>query len=88
MAIASSMDMKVEWIDRVLGEIVEIREHINLLQEARNSKKKIEQLDREWEETAHLLWEINVEMVYKDYGIYIVSNYRIHIIRKMNELHF
>lgn len=39
--------VKVEWIDKTLGEIAAKREHINMFQEACNLKKKIEQLDRE-----------------------------------------
>lgn len=32
------------------------------------------------------LGKINVEMVYKDYGVYTITNYKIHVVKSLNEL--
>lgn len=48
-----------------------------MLQEARSLKKNIEQLDRarEAKEVLRRLGKIDIEMVYKDYGLHTVYNY-------------
>lgn len=60
---AVKMDVEVEWTDRILSELTGNREHINLLEEARHLKKKIEQQDREKDEAIRRLREIDAEMV-------------------------
>lgn len=72
VAIVARMGVKVDWIDIILGEIGAKREHHNLLQEARNLKKKIEQLEREREEAVRCLREIDVEIVYTHYGSHTI----------------
>lgn len=61
------------------------RERYNLFQEVQNLKKKIEQLNREKEEAVRHLGEINIEMVYKDYGIHTIINYRINVVKRLTE---
>lgn len=41
VAMEAKMSVKVDWIDKSVGEILAKREHLNLLQEAQNLKKKI-----------------------------------------------
>lgn len=45
-------------------------------------QKKLKQLGYEREEIVCRLREIDVEMVYKDYGVHMVYNYRVKVIRK------
>lgn len=82
VAIAATMGVKGEWIKRILGEIAETIEHFNLLQEAQNLQKKIEELDSEREEAVRSLGQIDVDLVHKDYGIHTAFNYRIHLVRR------
>lgn len=74
MYAVARMGVKVEWIDKILNEIVVKREHYNLILEARNLEKKTEQLDRDKEEAMRRLGEI--ELVYKDYNFLTIYNYR------------
>lgn len=55
------MNVKVEWIDRILSEVATKREHLNLLQKAKSLQKKIEQINREKEEVVRHLGNIDVE---------------------------
>lgn len=82
VATATRMGVKIEWIDRILGEISTKREYFNLLQQAQNLRKEIEQLDREREKALRRLGEIDVEMVYKDNGIHTILNYRTLVVRR------
>lgn len=72
--------MKVEWIEKVLGAIAANKDHFALLQEARKSRKKIEELELEKREAERCLRKVGIEMVYKDFGIHTISNYRILVV--------
>lgn len=74
VATAAKMGIKVEWIDKVLGEIAAKRYHFALLQEAWKLRKRIEELESEKEEAEQRLGGINIEMVYKDYSTHTMSN--------------
>lgn len=80
VAAATRMGTQVKWIDSIIDAIVRKREHYNLIQEAQNLEKKIEQLDCETKEAFRRFKEIYIELVYKDYGILTVYNYRIRVI--------
>lgn len=68
VAATVRMGVEVELIDGILGENAMEREY----QKSRSFEKKIEQLDRERKEAIRRLRKIDVEMVYKDYGIHTV----------------
>lgn len=57
---------------KVLGEIATKMKNFSLLQESKNLQKRLEQLDWEWKDVIRRLWEIDLEMVYKDYGFHVV----------------
>lgn len=65
VAIAA-MGVKVGWINKIFGDIAAKREHFNLLPEAQNLEKKIEQLARKKVEAVRRFEEIEEEMVYED----------------------
>lgn len=69
------MGVKVDWMDNVLDEIANRKEHLDLLQETKSLQKKLKQLDWEREEIILRLREIDVEMVHKNYGLHVVYNY-------------
>lgn len=44
--------------------------------------EELEQLDRKREEIVHHLGKIDPEMVYTDYGLHLIYNYRVKILKK------
>lgn len=73
------MGVNVEGIDKILDEVTAKRKHLNLLQEPKVCSGRPTIRPREG--AVHRLGEIDVEMVYKNYGLHALYNYGVHVIR-------
>lgn len=72
-ASAVRMGIQVGWLDKILGQIVSQKQHLNLRKKSKDLRKRLEQIDHEWQEISRILGEAEAKMIYKDYDLHQFS---------------
>lgn len=78
-ASAAKMGLQVGWMDKILGKTKSKKAHLNLFKKSKGLEKETRTI-RPREEITRCLGEIDVEIVYKDYGFHQVFKCRIKVL--------
>lgn len=80
-ASAARMDVQLDWLIEVLGQIAQKKKHVDLLERTQALEEKLYELDRQGDEITQTLAEINAEIVANNLSVEKVTGYPVRVLR-------